>query len=129
MIDLSRSTLRRGRGFTDEEEVTPMSGVANLADAMLVFSCGLMLAIATFWNVDLGSVDEVMKNSEVTEVGDVQKIVDQLKEGGSLYRELGTVYEDPASGKLYLITEDATDTPSAGGTSEGAAALNTNGGE
>ena len=118
MIDLSRSRLRRGSGLGAEEEVTPISGVANLADAMLVFSCGLLVSLASYWNLDLGSATQVMKHSEVTQVGQVQKMVDDVKSGGSLYRELGTVYQDPKTGKLYMLAQDtgngsAQATPSA----------------
>ena len=28
--------------------------VINVADIMLVFACGLMLALAVYWNIDLG---------------------------------------------------------------------------
>lgn len=35
------------------EEVDAMAGVANLADVMLVFACGLMAAVILNWNVDL----------------------------------------------------------------------------
>ena len=107
MIDLSRSRLRRGSGLGTEEEVTPISGVANLADAMLVFSCGLLVSLASYWNLDLGSATQVMKHSEVTQVGQVQKLVDDVKAGGSLYRELGTVYQDPKTGKLYMLAQGA----------------------
>lgn len=34
------------------EEVDAMAGVANLADVMLVFACGLMAAVILNWNVD-----------------------------------------------------------------------------
>jgi hypothetical protein len=114
MIDLSRSRLRRRGGLGEEEDFSPISGVANLADAMLVFSCGLLVSLASYWNLDLGSVGEVMKNSEVKEVGQVQKMLDDLKAGGSVYRELGTVYQDPKSGKLYMLSQDAE--KGAGGT-------------
>ena len=33
-----------------------MDGMANLADVMLVFACGLILALIINWNVDVSSV-------------------------------------------------------------------------
>ena len=35
------------------EEINPLDGLANLADVMLVFACGLMLALITYWNLSL----------------------------------------------------------------------------
>ncbi len=40
----------------DGEDINPMDGMANLADMMLVFACGLMLALITYWNVDVSGV-------------------------------------------------------------------------
>ena len=36
------------------EDINPLEGAINIVDAMLVFACGLMLALAINWNVDLG---------------------------------------------------------------------------
>ncbi|MCD8332161.1 MAG: DUF2149 domain-containing protein [Oscillospiraceae bacterium] len=36
-----------------QEDVNPMDGVGNLADAMLVLAVGIMLALVVAWNVDI----------------------------------------------------------------------------
>lgn len=87
--------------------VDPMSNVANLVDAMLVLCLGLMVAIVMFWNVDLRDVQEMVKQDEMTQVDDVKNIEENIKSSGSNYNELGKVYEDPATGKLYMLTKDA----------------------
>ena len=46
-----------------------LDGVGNLADVMLVFACGLMVALVVAWNVDLQTVQEV-------ELADSQQVED-----------------------------------------------------
>ena len=87
-------------------DVDPMGEVANLVDVMLVLACGLMLAIVTYWQIDLPDVTQIMKQREMTEVSDVEDISDRITEAGSSYNELGTVYEDPETGKMYMIQDD-----------------------
>ena len=89
-----------------EEGPDPMSGVANIVDAMLVFACGLMLAIVTFWNVDLPNIQKVIQSNEMKEVNDIEVTEDQMEADGSAYTQKGMVYEDPETGKLYMLTED-----------------------
>ena len=86
-------------------EADPMGGLSNLADAMLVFACGLLIAIVAHWNVDL-SVTEILEQEKLTEVDEVESMSEEMV-NGSQYNERGTVYEDPATGTLYLL-EPAT---------------------
>jgi len=91
------------------EDVNPMDSVGNMADAMLVLAVGIMLALVMHWDVDLRSSDstvEVEKTQEVDDVEDVDEdeLSKQAAEQG--LTEMGVVYEDPETGKLYLITED-----------------------
>lgn len=102
---------RNGSGrFTPEgsagEDINPMDGVANLADVMLVFACGLMLALITYWNVDVASTTaptvDVAPGVELTEdisgadSGDGPQDLEGLEQYGMLYR-------DPVTGKLYFM--------------------------
>jgi hypothetical protein len=72
---------------------------------MLVFACGLMLALVAYWNLDVSSMHEVVQSSEVTEVQDVQQIEENASGGGG-FIELGKVYQDPMTGKFYMLQED-----------------------
>lgn len=96
----------------DGEDVNPMDGVANLADVMLVFACGLMLALITYWNVDVsgvtGSIDPVEQGQEITEdVGGFgEQKNDEDSENDTQFEEVGKVYRDPTTGKLYMVTEN-----------------------
>jgi hypothetical protein len=89
------------------EDVNPMDFVGNLADVMLVFACGLMLALITYWNVDVAATaeepDTTQTAIEITE--DVSGAdTEDNPESGDL-EQYGTVYRDPETGKLYIMAE------------------------
>lgn len=97
-------------GFTPEnEDINPMDGVANLADIMLVFACGLMLALIINWNVDIGT-----GAGQTVSLEQGQEVTSELQgpEGdvnpseSSQYEKMGTVYRDPVTGKMYMVTEE-----------------------
>jgi hypothetical protein len=85
-----------------------LDGVANLADAMLVLACGLMLALVINWNVDIASgqprdapEDEILTEMELSDNGE------ENLDAEADYEELGVVYRDPATGKLYLVEAES----------------------
>lgn len=92
------------------EEVDPMASVANLVDAMLVFACGLMMALVVYWNIDLSGVQDVSVEQDMTEVTDIEQMTEDMQSGGSGYNELGMVYQDPATGQMYMITDSTVTT-------------------
>lgn len=101
---LSQSRLSRRR-FSDPV-VNPMDGLQNLADAMLVLAVGVMLALVIHWNIDIDSQQTGHRSREKLEgIEDVEsgKEVDpeQLEELGK-----GVIYIDPATGEIYLFTEE-----------------------
>ena len=82
-----------------ESEGSPMESIANIVDVMLVFACGLLLALVTVWNVDIG-LDRPDNMYEVSDVVEESQSVskDNLQEAGKVYRA-------PATGNLYFIEE------------------------
>ena len=102
--------LRRFERQGKHEDINPLDGVANLADVMLVFACGLMLALITYWNVDVAGVAEslvdVEQGQEVSsEMNGLDS--DSFQNSGEIgYEEYGKVYRDPASGKLYMVMDE-----------------------
>lgn len=102
--------------YESTEDVNPMESVANLVDAMLVLACGLMLALIINWNVDVGSGGTVAvdQGKEVSELGGSSS--GEVSELEGNYEELGMVYRDPATGKLYMVTDASEKT---GGENEG----------
>lgn len=102
--------------YAESEDVNPSSYLANLSDVMLVLACGLMIALVVAWSVKLPSSTEVVEGDKV-EVSDVEDITGQEDVGGSGYNQLGMVYQDPNTGKMYLIQ----DTGEGEGSSDGSA--------
>lgn len=111
---LSRRMRRRR---LSGEEVDPLGGLANLVDVMLVFCCGLMIALVLSWNLQNIIFAKVKPEEKQRLMQSIQKVIDvergrELKEvpriqqgEGSGYREMGTVYRDPKTGKLIMIEE------------------------
>jgi hypothetical protein len=91
--------------FESEADADPRVGLVNLADVMLVFACGLMLALVTYWNLDVSSMHEIVQSNEVAEVKDVEEFENDGMGGGG-FIELGKVYQDPMTGKFYMLQED-----------------------
>lgn len=90
------------------EDINPMEGAINIVDAMLVFACGLMLSLIIYWNVDLKQTSEridLRQGQEITQP-EVREELMEIEEGqGQLYERMGTVYKDPATGQLFMLTE------------------------
>jgi hypothetical protein len=100
----------RAQPQTSDSGPDAMSGMANLADVMLVFACGLMLALVSYWNLDLPSITE-LDSSELQELNSEERMQD-IVNSANAYIEKGTVYQDPATGKLYwMIETDAEGRP------------------
>lgn len=100
-----RSSSLRGR--KGREEINPMDGIANLADAMLVLACGLMMALILHWNVDINLEQvDISTGSEVTNVEDLQESMVQIKSDEDSYQRMGILYQDPQTGKMYMLTEE-----------------------
>ena len=121
-----RSSGFSNNPYVDHEDADPRVGLVNLADVMLVFACGLMLALVTYWNLNISDMTEVVQNQDMSEVADsdIEGITD-LSASGTGFTELGTVYQDPKTGKMYMQTEDIEGT-SASNTSSSSSSSATN---
>ena len=100
----SNHSFRRGR---KSDDVDPMSSMGNMGDVMLVFACGLMVALVVAWNVDLNQFTQVETDQELSQ-DQVTEITEQLYGEGNAFIEKGKVYQDPATGKYYLVEDNAT---------------------
>ena len=89
------------------EEVDPMSSLSNVGDIMLVFACGLMVALVVAWNVDLGKFTQVEMDQEMNQ-DDIEQITEQLYGEGNAFVDKGRVYQDPTTGKYYLVEDEDT---------------------
>ena len=100
----SSSSFRRARGG---EDVDPMSSMSNIGDVMLVFACGLMVALVMAWNVDLAQFQHVETDQELSQ-DQVSQITEQLYGEGNAFVEKGKVYQDPQTGQYYLFEDGAS---------------------
>jgi hypothetical protein len=98
MRSLRQSRLRRAR---HADEVNPMDGLFNLADVMLVFSCGLIIALIAAWNLDVS--DRLNLPTEVESLGENTQ---ETIQNPDALEEMGTVYMDPETGKYYILNDD-----------------------
>lgn len=80
----------------------PMDSLGNLTDVMLVFACGLMVALIMNLNVDMSRLDEAVIRYE-----DKSKNVNVENVEGSGMQEIGKVYKDPKTGKTYIVDQKA----------------------
>lgn len=101
---IGKKSLRGSRlldGYSADED--PMSSMGNLMDVMLVFACGLMIALIAHYNVDFAPTDPA--------AGDVERLDAELQDAqqgiansDSTYAEVGTVYRDVNTGELYVVS-------------------------
>jgi hypothetical protein len=104
--NLRSALLRRPK---KDDEINPLDGVANLADIMLVFACGLMLSLVISWNLDLGGLTtpvELDRDEGFTEIGGLEASDKQQQIDSDTYEKMGTVYRDPVTGEMYLLSEN-----------------------
>ena len=96
--------LRGGR-LRSKDEADPMASVANIADIMLVFACGLMMALVTVWNIDFTPLSE-LQDKQLEAIDTPEDMPKDMADAGNAYVEKGMVYQDPKTGKYYMVTED-----------------------
>lgn len=97
---MSIPDYRRSRFDSPEEE--PLGPLANLADIMLVFAVGLMVALAASRDGETSGGMDLDAGRELPEVPS------GMGEAGSGYESVGRVYRDPESGRMILI-DDASE--------------------
>jgi hypothetical protein len=96
-----------GNAYAETEaDNNPNAYLVNLADCMLVLACGIIVALVIAWDVRLPGAEQVEATEEMVELEDVEELAAQLQQGGDTYTQRGRVYEDPVTGKLYMV-EDA----------------------
>lgn len=99
------SSILDSPSLLDDADRDSMDSMSNLMDVMLVFVCGLLIALIVHWNIDLSSVESPSSPSMQELEGDMQEVPDGIDIEGGDYSQLGTVYRDEATGQLYVVTD------------------------
>lgn len=102
---LKNSGGLRGGHLRSKDDADPMASVANIADIMLVFACGLMMALVTVWNIDFTLLSE-LQDKQLEAIDTPEDMPEDMSDAGNAYVEKGMVYQDPKTGKYYMVTED-----------------------
>lgn len=77
-----------------------------MADAMLVFALGILLALIISWNVDVSDKGEIGKSVQSKyEIENIEENAQETIQGGENLQEMGKVYMDPETGKYYVVEE------------------------
>lgn len=85
----------------DAGDDDPMGPLANLADIMLVFAVGLMVALAAAGD---GPEQRQASGGQDIETGrELPDVPTGAGESGSGYESVGQVYRDPETGRMVLI--------------------------
>lgn len=97
--------LRRLR--FDESTEDPQTALVNLVDIMLVFICGLIVALVSAQReMAIESTSSANASSKVVEQGrELSELPEGLRgsEAGAGMEPVGQVYKDPKTGKLILV--------------------------
>jgi len=81
----------------DHSDEDPRASLVNLVDVMLVFSCGLIAAIAA------GSQGALKPPKPVEKGRQIERPASGVTQDGSGYDRVGEVFRDPKTGQLVLI--------------------------
>ena len=82
----------------------PMSSLGNLMDVMLVFACGLMIALITHFNVSF--TDPTTPEDAERMQLDVEEVPLETMETESAFAQVGVVYKDTETGELYIASQE-----------------------
>lgn len=86
-----------------DDDFSPMEGVGNMADAMLVFACGILLALIISWNVDISEQGEIHQAGTKYQVEGIDDQASTDVESMDDLQEMGKVYRNPKTGKYYVV--------------------------
>ena len=105
---------RWSSGRFDETPEDPQASLVNLVDIMLVFICGLIVALVSAeprLAAQVTKPEDKSQSSAGTQVVEQGRELAEMPEGlrgksaGAGMKPVGQVYRDPKTGKLILVGE------------------------
>jgi hypothetical protein len=97
---------RWNRSRFDTEMEDPQTSLVNLVDIMLVFICGLVVALVSAQRQMSGVPSAEAARQKVVEQGrELAELPEGLRgqQAGEGMQPVGQVYKDPKTGKLILV--------------------------
>ena len=96
--------LRKRKRMSNQEDDDPMAGIANLSDAMLVLALGFLI----FAILALNTNPELIDSSKTQDVSTGETFANESAQSGEVedsgFSEVGTVYKDPKTGELIMVS-------------------------
>lgn len=99
--------MLKKRRFLDDTGEDPTTGIINMTDCMLVLAVGfLVFAILALQSNPglISSTQGSIPNSVSVSTGETLNDTSNESGSGSGYQQIGTVYKDPKTGKLILVS-------------------------
>ncbi len=100
--------MSKKRKFLDDAGEDPTSGIINMTDCMLVLAVGFLvfalLAVSTNPGLIPSPTQGNQPNSVSVTTGETLNNTTNESGSGSGYQEIGTVYKDPKTGKLIMVS-------------------------
>ena len=96
-----RHGVSLSRTAPPEEDVNPNAYIGNIADCMLVLLLGMVVALISYYNIDL------TRTTDPDDIVGVQVSMDENKDGliDGGYQKRGSVYYDERTGDYYYVKE------------------------
>lgn len=97
-----------------DDSGTPMDGVSNMSDAMLVLAVGIMLALVINWKIDIKEAYKGQEQKVAVEDSKLQEFeTEDVRQNNDIsfedieskYVKSGTVYTDTYTGKTYVVID------------------------
>ncbi|CEL24910.1 DUF2149 domain-containing protein [Methanobacterium formicicum] len=101
--------MYKKRRFLDDDGEDPTSGIINMTDCMLVLAVGFLvfaiLALQSNPTLITSSTQGPTQDTVTVSTGEtLNKTLDNQSGSGNSYQQMGTVYKDPETGKLVLVS-------------------------
>lgn len=100
--------MSKRRKFLEDSGEDPTSGIINLTDCMLVLAVGFLIfsimalhSNPTMMSETTGSTPNTVT---VTTGNTLNGTPNNQSGSGSNYQQMGTVYKDPTTGKLIMVS-------------------------
>ncbi len=105
MLQINNDLLGTDLLLHDDIDEDPMGGMGNLMDVMLVFACGLIIALITHYNVDFSSAAALEQETCKVPV-DIEQVSQSNTDATDSLTEIGTVYKDPTTGEIFIASDE-----------------------